>query len=127
MKKVSVFLVIFLIGSFSKGFCQTPAPPDFFAGKWEISLTETPVGDVKFVTNLIRKDGKLTGELANATEPSQAKRPITKVEENATTLIIYFKSSQDEEIPIEMVKVDNDHLQGQLMGSFDAKAKRIKE
>jgi hypothetical protein len=124
MKKASILLIALFLGLTFQGFLQT-APKDFFAGKWEIALTGTPNGDVKFLTNLIRKDGKLTGELVNPDNPTNGKRPITKVEENGDKLAIYFEFSQGEEISIDLAKVDDDNLKGSLM-SFDAKAKRIK-
>ena len=124
MKKASILLFALFLSINFHGFSQT-APKDFFAGKWEISLTGTPNGDVKFLTNLIRKDGKLTGELVNPEDPTNGKRPITKVEENGDKLAIYFESSQGGEISIDLAKEDADNLKGSLM-NFDAKAKRIK-
>lgn len=126
MKRETVVLFILIVGLAFNGFSQTPATADFFAGKWEILVIGSPNGDVKFVTDLVRKDGKLTGELSNATDPSQPKRPITKVEENGTNLVIYFESSQAGEIFINLDKVDENNLKGTLY-SFDATAKRINQ
>ncbi len=97
---------------------------DFFAGKWDIMIFGTPRGDAKFITNLVRKDGKLTGELVNPDDATE-KRPITKVEDSATKLVIYFMSSQGSEISIDLDKVDADSLKGSLM-SYETRAKRIK-
>ncbi|WP_128546312.1 hypothetical protein [Larkinella soli] len=125
MKKVSLFLFVFLVGIFINGFAQTADPSDFFAGKWEISVMGTPQGDAKFVTELIRKDGKLTGELK---DPSGARPavPITKIEEEKEKLTIYFNTEQAGEIPIELTKQDDDHLKGNLMNMFEATALRLK-
>ena len=49
MKKVSLFLLIFILGVCVKGYSQTTPPTDFFAGKWEITITGTPSGDSKMV------------------------------------------------------------------------------
>lgn len=127
MKKASIILAVLFLGIFCKSFAQTAPPTDFFAGKWEINLTGTPNGDVKFLTTLTRKDGKLSGELANASDATQAKRPISKVDESADKIIIYFESSQGGEIALELAKIDNDNLKGILMDSFDATAKRLKD
>jgi hypothetical protein len=127
MKKVSLFLFIFLLGVCLKGFSQTATPPtDFFAGKWEILVVGTPDGDTKFVTELTRKDGKLTGELK---DPSGVKPavPITKVEEEGTKITIHFDSVQAGDIPIELAKVDDDHLKGMLYNMFEATAVRGKK
>ncbi|MEZ4901923.1 MAG: hypothetical protein R2822_09280 [Spirosomataceae bacterium] len=122
MKKASIFLFVFLFGIVLQGFSQATAPTDFYVGKWEIAVTGTPRGDVVFKTDLVRKDGKLTGELIT----DDMKRPITKIEESDKKLIIYFESSQAGEISIDLDKADDDTLKGSLM-SFDAIAKRVKE
>jgi hypothetical protein len=125
MKKVSSLLLVLFLGITFYGFSQTP-PKDFFTGKWEISLTGTPNGEVTFFTNLTRKEGKLTGELVNPEDPTNGKRAITKVEESGDKMAIYFKSSQGDEISLHLAKVDSDNLKGSLMNSFDAKAVRLK-
>lgn len=122
MKKVSIFLFVTFFAIALKGFSQSTAPADFYAGKWEISILGSPRGDVKFTTELVRRDGKLTGVLVNADD----KRPITKIEESAKKLVIYFESSQAGEISVDLDKVDDNNLKGSLM-SFDATAKRIKK
>jgi len=126
MKKACLFFIVLFLGVLTKGFSQTASATDFFAGKWEIALEGTPMGDVKFATNLVRKDGKLTGDLARAGEPNAEKRPITKIEETDKTLKIYFESSQGGEISIDLEKVDDNNLKGTLM-DFTATAKRVKE
>jgi hypothetical protein len=124
MKKTSfLFIALFLVVTFA-GFAQT-APKDFYAGKWEIAVAGTPNGDVTFITDLIRKDGKLSGELINQADPTSSARKITKVEEKDNNMSIFFESSQGGEISIDLAKVDTDNLEGTLM-SFPAKAKRLK-
>ncbi len=125
MKKRSILFLFLFVGIAYAGFSQTTTPTDFFAGKWEISAVGTPVGDVKFTTDLVRKAGKLMGELTNTTDLNQAKRPLIRVEEKGDNLVIYFESSQGGEVSIDLTKVDNDNLKGSL-SSFDATAKRLK-
>lgn len=125
MQKSSVLLFVLFFGLVGYGFAQATPPTDFYAGKWEILVTGSPRGDVTFLTNLIRKDGTLTGELVEA-EDANAKRKITKVEESANKLVLYFESSQGGEVAIDLSQVDNDHLKGQLMNMFEANAQRVK-
>lgn len=126
MKKVSLFLFLILLGVCVKGFSQGAKPADFFAGKWEVTVTGTPEGDAKFVTDLVRKDGKLTGELKDPTGARPA-TPITKTEEEPGKLTIYFNTDQAGEIGIQLSKVDDDHLKGSLMSMFEASAQRLKQ
>ncbi|GAB4042345.1 hypothetical protein [Spirosoma foliorum] len=125
MKKVSLFLFIFFLGVCVKGFSQTTPPTDFFAGKWEITIKGTPEGDAKFVTELVRKDGKLTGELKDPAGVRPA-TPITKTIEEKDKLTIYFDTAQAGEIPVELAKVDDDHLKGSLMNMFESVGVRVK-
>lgn len=123
MKKASLILFLLMMGFSVRSFSQTTTP-DFYIGKWEIVVTGSPRGDVTFLTDLVRKEGNITGTLVDAADPNE-KRPITKVEESTSKLVIYFESSQAGEISIDLTKVDDDHLKGSLM-SYDAKAKRLK-
>lgn len=129
MKKVSLFLFVFLLGLCVKGFSQTTTPPtDFFAGKWEITVVGLPDGDTRFVTDLVRKDGKLTGELKDPTGKKTEVTPISKVEEEpGKKITLYMDTAQAGEVPIALTKTDDDHLEGQLMNMFDASAVRVKK
>ena len=129
MKKVSIIFVILFLAIASKGFSQTTAPTtnDFFVGKWEILVLGTPNGDSKMVTELVRKDGKLTGELKDPTGQNPEPRPITSVEEEANKIVIYF-TAQGTDVSLDLAKVDENNAKGSIMsGMFDASAKRIKE
>jgi hypothetical protein len=126
MKKASILLIALFFGIVFNGFSQTTAPAtDFFAGKWEITIFGTPNGDSKMTTELIRKDGKLTGELKDANDTSKPAIPITSIEEKDVEIEIAFSAS-GYDVTLPLKKKDQDNLEGQLMGMFDAKAKRIK-
>lgn len=122
MKKLSVLVVLFVLGLSFNTFAQS----EFFAAKWEITVAGTPNGDAKFVTKLERKDGKLSGELTLPADPAAPKIPISNIEESADKIVIYF-SAQGYDVSVDLVKVDNDNLKGTLMNMFEAKAVRVKE
>ncbi len=126
MKKVILILFVFLFGIVVKGFSQSTKPTDFWAGKWEFTVTGTPQGDSKFTTDLIRNEGKLTGDLSSPAMPFGEKIAITKIEESAEKIVIYF-SAKGFDINLEFNKVDDNNLKGSMMGMFDAKGIRIKE
>lgn len=138
MKKVSLVLFVLLCTVLTNSFAQTattptiaPASPakeatDFFAGKWEISILGTPNGDSKMVTTLVRKDGKLTGELKDVSDASKPAIPITSIEEEEGQITIGF-SVQGYDLSLPLKKVDDNNLEGKLMDMFDTKAVRIKE
>ncbi|WP_109744326.1 hypothetical protein [Arcicella aurantiaca] len=125
MKKACILLIALFFGVAINGFSQTSAKTDFFVGKWEITIFGTPNGDSKMITELIRKEGKLMGELKDATDSTKPAIPITSIEEKEGEIEIAFSTS-GYDVTLPLKKEDNDNLKGQLMGMFDAKAKRIK-
>ncbi|MBD2702720.1 hypothetical protein IC229_18885 [Spirosoma sp. BT702] len=126
MKKISTFLLFLLLSVTVSTYAQTATPSaDFYAGKWEILVIGTPQGDSKMIAELVRKDGKLTGNLTNTAEPNAEKIPITGVEENGDKLALAF-TAQGYDVTIDLAKVDEDNLKGSLLNMFEAKAKRVK-
>ena len=126
MKKANLFMFLFLLGFYSNVSSQSMPVADFFAGKWEILIVGTPDGDAKMNAVLIRKDGKLTGELVSSGADG-AKEPIaiTQIEEASDKVNLFF-TAQGYDVNLELTKVDEDHLKGQLMNMFDATAVRVK-
>jgi hypothetical protein len=121
MRILSVIFLLLLSSSITC-FSQTS---DFFAGKWEVTVLNSPKGDVTFLTELIRKDGKLTGELIEKSDPASSSRKILRVEESPEKLVVYFESSQGGETILNLAKVDQDNLKG-TVHDFEATAKRLK-
>ena len=124
MKKASIILLVLFFGITLSGTAQN-ATKDFFVGKWEIVILGTPNGDSKMVTELVRKDGKLTGELKDAADTTKPAIPITSIEEAEGEIDLAFSAS-GYDITLSLKKEDDDNLKGQMMGMFDAKAKRFK-
>lgn len=115
-----------MMGVSVRGFSQTTVPADFFAGKWGITRPGTPNGDAKRVTDLARKDGKLTGELKDpmGTNPVT---PLTKIGEDVgKKLTIHLNPAQAGETAMALARVEGNHLKEQLISLFDSTALRLK-
>lgn len=136
MKKIFKVLVVLFSIITTDSIAQTAATPapvatdtatiaDFYAGKWELLFSGTPQGDVKLIAHLKRTEGVLSGELSNPSEPDSEKIPITKIEEEANKIIIYF-SAQGYDLDANLEKVDDNNLKGMLFNMFEAKAVRVK-
>lgn len=127
MKRIgSIIMLFLLLGAVCTSIAQTTAPADFFAGKWEVTVFGTPQGDSKLIADLSRADGKLTGHLKSAADPEAEKIVITSVDEAADKITLAF-SSQGYDVTLDLSKVDEDNLKGNMLNMFDATAKRIKE
>lgn len=123
MQKALIVGFMLILSIAVDGYAQANQRNKVFVGKWEISIAETP--EVKFTTHLVRKKGRLTGELTDARNPAAPKLPITKVEEKGNNMSIFYTSADKKELTIDLTKVDADNLKG-TMYTFDASAKRIK-
>lgn len=125
MKKVSLILMVLTFGLVFKGFSQAEKSVDFFAGKWEFLIEGTPQGDVKLVAELIRKDGKLEGQLSNPDTPDAEKIQITSIDEESDKIVLYFTTS-GYDLNLAMTKIDEDNLKGSMFDMFEAKGVRLK-
>ncbi|MEY4955312.1 MAG: hypothetical protein RI981_1397 [Bacteroidota bacterium] len=126
MKKILALVFVLTTLFSASAFAAQPDPTDFFAGKWKIVVLGTPNGDATFATNLVRKDGVLTGQLKIVGDDSLPAVEISKVEDDSEKVVIYF-STQGYDVNVELTKVDTDNLKGTLMGMFEAKGTRVKE
>ncbi len=126
MKKILALVFVLTTLFSASAFASKPDPTDFFAGKWKIVVLGTPNGDATFATNLVRKDGVLTGQLKIVGDDSLPAVDISKVEDDSEKVVIYF-STQGYDVNVELTKVNTDNLKGTLMGMFEAKGTRVKE
>jgi hypothetical protein len=123
MKKLSlIFTVIF--GVFLCVSTKAQTTTDYFPGKWQVTVTGTPRGDVKMIFVLERKDGKLNGAVQDSTGKELTK--ITSIEEKDKTITAAF-NLHNYDLTLLMEPVDDDHVKGSMLGMFDAKGVRVKE
>ncbi|MDJ1506225.1 ThuA domain-containing protein [Xanthocytophaga agilis] len=97
---------------------------DFFVGQWEATFIGTPNGDASMIMDLVRKDGKLTGNITPKNADGKPV-PLDKIEESADKIVVYFSTS-GYDVNVSFEKQDNDNLAGSLMGMFKAKAVRMR-
>jgi glucan biosynthesis protein len=124
MKKLSSLLaaLFFLAISFSAN-AQTKAGADYFVGKWNVLVKETPNGDWKSVFVLEKKDGKITGVIQDTTGKEITKIDNAELKENEVT--VYFNTN-GYDVNVVLTKKDEDHATGKMMSMFDAEADRAK-
>lgn len=103
---------------------STSSSTDFFTGKWDLTFIGTPDGDSKMIADLVREDGKLTGNLLDTNGQNPA-IPITDIKESDNEIEIFF-TAQGFNVNVQLSKEDENNLKGRMMGMFDATAVRIK-
>lgn len=102
---------------------QTVSGADYFAGKWNVVVKGTPNGDALMIFNLEKKDSTLTGVIVDSTGTEISK--ISGCDLKDTELTVFFNAS-GYDVNLVMIKKDDDHVTGNLLGMFDAEGERIK-
>ena len=125
MKRLSHLAVgsLFLLISITAR-AQSETGADFFAGKWNVLIKGTPIGVLKRVYILDKKDNGLAGTVLDSTGKEVAKCSKVDVKDNEVTL---YYSSMGNDVSVVLTKKDQDHVTGKAMGTFDAAGERIKQ
>ena len=85
MKRIIVLLTLIVMCTTT--WAQQADNAAFFAGKWNVTVTATPMGDVTLLMNLEMKEGKLTGNISDpATGNEVAEIYSIEVRENSITV-----------------------------------------
>jgi len=113
-------LLLLLAGSAN---AQTKTGADFFAGKWKVLVTGTPYGDLKRIYVLEKNGNTLTGIVQDSTGTEITKCSKVEVKDNEVTL---YYQAMGNDISITLIRKDDDHVTGSVLGQFDAKGERIK-
>jgi len=124
MKKLSIFIAAIVCSLVFSIGAKAQAPTDFFVGKWAVLTTGLPSGDAKSVVTFERKDGKLTGKMAEEGKPNV--NIFSKVEEKEKSVTGYFTAS-GYDVYIFLEKKDDNNITGSLMDMFDCTGVRIVE
>ena len=125
MKKINSILIgfLFLLLAVSTN-AQSKTGADFFAGKWKVLITGTPYGDLKRIYVLEKNGNALTGIVQDSTGTEITKCSKVDVKDNEVTL---YYQAMGNDVSITMIRKDDDHLTGSVLGQFDAKGERIKK
>jgi hypothetical protein len=124
MKKPNSLAAIILFLLLAVGAnAQTKTGADYFAGKWKVLITGTPYGDLKRIYVLEKNGNTLTGIVQDSTGTEITKCSKVEVKDNDVTL---YYQAMGNDISITLIRKDDDHVTGSVLGSFDAKGERIK-
>jgi hypothetical protein len=124
MKKFISFATasFFFLLSFTVN-AQSRTGADFFAGKWKVLVTGTPYGDLKRIYMLEKSGNTLTGVVQDSTGKEITK--CSKVEVKDSEVTLYYQAMGND-VSITLIRKDDDHVTGNVMGMFDANGERIK-
>ena len=124
MKKINSIAIGLSLLLLSVGAnAQTKTGADFFAGKWKVLITGTPYGDLKRIYVLEKNGNALTGIVQDSTGAEITKCSKVEVKDNEVTL---YYQAMGNDVSITLIRKDDDHVTGSVLGSFNATGERIK-
>lgn len=102
---------------FSAGL-DAQSKKDYFVGNWNLTVFETPSGDINMAATLERKEGILTGVLKAGQDGQDQTINIESIDELEGSIIIYFVA-QGYEVSIMLAGKDENNVVGSMMGMFN--------
>lgn len=122
-KTVSTAVTLFLITSVA--FAQSESSStDYFVGKWDVLVEDTPSGDAQIVFNLQRYADELIGSIT--TEGQDCETNINRIEETEDSIKAYW-NAQGYNVYIKLNEKDENNMSGSLMNMFASNAERIQK
>jgi hypothetical protein len=125
MKKITTIFLLFIFAAATVVGMSSfkPVTPEYYEGKWAVTVKDTPNGTAVIPMRFTTKDGKTKGyfkEHADADEMEMSSVTIT-----GDVITAYFTIS-GYDVYIALKKVDKENATGSLMDMFTAEAKRVK-
>lgn len=122
-KRILLFLggllVALIIGSTS----AMAQKKDYFTGKWDVTIKDTPMGDSKLTVVMTRMNKKLKGYIINK---DGDKSDIEKIEEKNQIVTIYFTFNHFD-VDLTMQRKDDNHFTGKLKDRYVSEGIRLKK
>jgi hypothetical protein len=124
MKKLSSLLLVSLLALGSLATLSSfTVSPEYFEGKWAVTVYDTPEGTATIPMRFETVDGKTIGyfvEDASGTEKEMSSVSITD-----GVLTAYFNIT-GYDVYLSLKKVDDENASGSLMDMFVTEAKKVK-
>lgn len=126
MKKLNTFVagLVLLLLSFQIQ-AQTKKGFDYFAGKWKISIPGTPLGDLKRLIILEKKENTLSGVVKDDAAGNEIAK-ISKIEVKDNEVTIYYHAN-DIDVVLVVTRKDDDHITGSVLETYPIEGTRVKD
>ncbi|GAB2502593.1 MAG: hypothetical protein EP311_09640 [Cytophagales bacterium] len=124
MKKLSSLLLVLIVAMGSLVTLSSfTASPEYFEGKWAVTVYDTPQGTATIPMRFETKDGKTMGYFVE--DPSGTEKEMSSVTITDDVLTAYFNIT-GYDVYISLKKVDEESASGSLMDMFVTEAKKVK-
>jgi len=102
----------------------TAVTPEYYEGKWEVTVFDTPQGTATIPMRFETVEGKTKGFFME--DASGTEKEMTSVSITGDNLVAYFNIT-GYDVYLSLVKKDDDMSSGSLMDMFTAEGKRVKQ
>lgn len=120
MKKTVCLVVGLMLCLSATTFAQSA---DQFIGNWNLSISDTPQGNITVELSIDRVDGKLSGKFSQAGS-SQA-TTISNITEKDNEITMYF-FAEGYDLYLKLNRSEDDKISGYLIDQFPVKGERVK-
>lgn len=124
MKKITSLLLLLVALTATISLANPPHfSPEYFEGKWAVTVYDTPQGTATIPMRFETKDGKTMGYFME--DASGAEKEMSSVSISGEVLTANF-TIQGYDVYVSLKKVDEEMAKGSLMDMFTAEAKKMK-
>lgn len=123
MKRIYAILIGLVALTASVTFAHSTHSPEYFEGKWAVTVFDTPQGTATIPMRFETKDGKTMGYFME--DASGIEKEMSSVSISGEVLTANF-NIQGYDVYVSLKKVDEEMATGSLMDMFTAEAKRVK-
>lgn len=126
MKKITTLLFAMLIAAMATVSLSsfTTVSPEYFEGKWAVTVKDTPQGTATIPMRFETIDGVTTGYFFEDASGNELKMTSVTIAGDVITASFNITGY---DVYVNLKKVDEQNASGTLMDMFTAEAKRIKE
>lgn len=124
MKKLTSLFLVFLLAIGSVATLSSfMATPEYFEGKWAVTVYDTPEGTATIPMRFETVDGKTMGYFVE--DASGSEKEMSSVSITDGVLTAYFNIT-GYDVYLSLKKVDDESASGSLMDMFVTEAKKVK-
>ena len=124
MKKITSLLLLLVALTATISWANPPhLTPEYFEGKWAVTVFDTPQGTATIPMRFETKDGKTMGYFIE--DASGTEKEMSSVSISGEVLTANF-NIQGYDVYVTLKKVDDEMVTGSLMDMFKKKKKKVK-
>lgn len=116
-------VLLLFVALFSFSFTEKSLSPEYFEGKWAVTVKDTPQGTATIPMRFETVDGVTKGYFME--DASGTEKTMSSVSISGDILTAYF-NIQGYDVYVSLKKVDDESASGSLMDMFTAEAKKVK-